>query len=352
MADFRDPFTIKNVTVRNRIAIPPMVCFYWPKEDGYVTEKNIKHYRDLAAGGAGLIIVEATAITRRGKLHDTELGIWEDGQIEGLKKIVDVIHENGAKAFIQLVHAGANGPDPEAEAPSAVEYRPGFVPKEMTIERIRETEEDFVKASVRAKKAGFDGVELHGCHGYLLSCFMSKKYNLRTDEYGRDRTLITRETLQKVKAAVGEDYIVGIRFGIFEPEFEDGIANARKVAPYTDFFDISYGIACKGFAPEGFKCSEAIYGASLVKKEFPDMPVFGVHNVNSKEDVENALETGIDMVDVGKASLVDPAFAGHLVKGEPYGKCLHCRNYCRWNPWEMANPDKVCPGFVNFNKIK
>lgn len=345
------PLTIKNVTIRNRIAIPPMVCFNWTDDNGYVTERNIEHYRELAAGGAGLVIVEATAITKRGRLANTELGIWEDGQIEGLKKIADVIHENGAVAFIQLVHAGGNGPDKDAEVPSRREYHfAGERTNEMSKERIAVCIEDFAKAAVRAKEAGFDGVEIHGCHSYLLSCFFSKLYNLRTDEYGTDKALLAKQVLTACIKACGEDFIVGIRVAAFEPELAEGLENIRAIAHLSDFLDVSYGADCKGYAPEDFPCSEAVYGASVVKKEFPDIPVFGVHNINSREDVINALNTGIDMVDVGKASLVDPAFAKHVINGEAYGQCLHCNNYCRWNPPQMANPNLKCPGYVKFHQ--
>ena len=340
---------IKNLEIKNRIAIPPMVCFYWD-DNGYVTEKNIEHYKDLAEGGAGLIIVEATAITKRARLHERELGIWEDGQIEGLSQIVDVIHKNGAKAFIQLVHAGGNGIDPRADAPSTQDYREGITGIEMSKDSIDKTVQDFVDAALRAQKAGFDGVELHGCHGYLISCFCSTKRNLRTDEYGRDKTLFAKQVLQAIRKACGQDFVVGIRFGVFEPTLEEGIANSIEIAPYTDFIDASYGTECEGFAPEGFVCSEAVYGASRIKEALPDMPVFGVHNINSTQDVVNALNTGIDMVDIGKASLVDPAFASHVLLEEPYGNCLHCKDYCRWNPWEMADPNKKCPGYVAWER--
>jgi len=340
---------IKNVTIKNRIAIPPMVCFYWD-DNGYVTEKNIEHYRDLAEGGAGLIIVEATAITKRARLHERELGIWEDGQIDGFRKITDVIHKNGAKTFIQLVHAGGNGIDPQAYAPSTMEYRDGIQGIEMSKEQIQETIQDFVDAALRAQKAGFDGVELHGCHGYLISCFCNKKRNTRTDEYGQDRTLFAKRILEAVKGACGDDFVVGIRFGAFEPTLEDGIENSIQIAPYTDFIDASYGTDCEGLVPEDFACSEAVYGASKIKEALPDMPVFGVHNINSTEDVINALNTGIDMVDVGKASLVDPAFASHVLLGIPHGKCLHCKDYCRWNPWEMADPNKKCLGKLKWER--
>ena len=336
-----DKVTIKNITLKNRIAIPPMVCFYWHGENWSVSEKNLTHYRELAEGGAGLIIVEATAITKRSRLHEEELGLWEDSQIEGFKKITDVIHANGAKTFIQLVHAGGNGIDENADTPDT-----------MTKDRIDATRNDFVQAAIRAKKAGFDGVELHGCHGYLISWFFNSRNNTRTDEYGKDKSLFAREILQDVKKACGDDFIVGIRLGAFEPYLQDGLEHAKAIAPFTDFIDVSYGGNCNGEAPEGFPCSQAVYGASCIKKELPQMPVFGVHNINSREDVIAALETGIDVVDVGKASLVDPAFANHVINNEPAGKCLHCNNYCRWNPPEMGNPKLRCPGADKWNKTQ
>lgn len=347
---YKTPFSIKNVTFRNRIAVPPMVCFHWTDDGGYVTERNIAHYRELAEGGAGLIIVEATAITKRSRLHDTELGIWEDGQIDGLKKIADAIHENGSKAFIQLLHAGGNGIDLKADAPSSMPYYGGIEGVEMSKERIAETIEDFVKAALRAKAAGFDGVELHGCHGYLISCFSSSLKNVREDEYGQEKALFARNVLQAVKKACGEDYIVGIRFGIFEPTLKEGLENSKAVAPFADFIDASYGTECQGERTEDFPCSEAVYGAMKLKEMLPEMPVFGVHNINSIKDVVNALDTGIDMADVGKAQLVDPSFAKHIINGQEYGQCLHCNNYCRWNPNEMKNPNLRCPGYLRFHK--
>ena len=349
---YEESFKIKDLEIKNRFAVPPMVCFHWSDDNGYVTEKNLEHYEALSKGGFGLVIVEATAITKRSRLADTELGIWEDAQIEGLGKIADKIHEGGAKAFIQLLCAGGNGIDPNAEAPSTMDYRGGRIhAKEMTKERIKETVDDFAKAAVRAKKAGFDGVELHGCHGYLISCFFNSRTNIRTDEYGENKSLFAIEVLKAVKEACGEDFIVGIRLGVFEPHLEEGLEHAKAIAPYTDFLDVSYGGPCEGYAPEGFPCSEAVYGASVIKKELPEMPVFAVHNINSREDVINALDTGIDMVDIGKAALVDPSFAGHILRGEPYGQCLHCKNFCRWNPNEMADKDLKCPGFIKFSRM-
>lgn len=339
-----DPLKIRNITVKNRFAIPPMVCFFRAGENGTVSEFNVDHYRQLAEGGAGLIIVEATAITPRARLHETELGLWEDSQIDGFRRITDVIHANGAKAFIQLVHAGGNGIDPEADAPSTMDYWEGIRGIEMSPETIRKAIDDFVSASLRAKKAGFDGVEIHGCHGYLVSCFFSRTRNHREDEWGRDRTLFARQILCAVREACGPDFVVGIRLGAFEPTLDDGLAHAKAIADVTDFLDVSYGADSKAIKPEGFLCSPAVYGAMKIKEELPEMPVFGVHGINSAEDAENALATGIDMVDVAHACLVDPAFPKHVLSGEPAGQCLNCKGYCRWNPPTMADPNAVCPG--------
>lgn len=345
-----EPLKIGNLTVKNRIAIPPMVCFYRAGENGTVSDFNIEHYRQLAEGGAGLIIVEATAITARSRLHETELGLWEDSQIEGFRKITEVIHKNGAKAFIQLVHAGGNGIDPEADAPSTMAYAEQIQGIEMSEDAIERTISDFVSASLRAQKAGFDGVEIHGCHGYLVSCFFSRTRNLRADRWGQDRSLLARQILTAVRKACGEDFVVGIRLGAFEPELADGLANAKAIADVTDFLDISYGTDSQAEKPEGFPCSFAVYGAMKIKESLPEMPVFGVHNINCAEDVENALATGIDMVDIGHASLVDPGFAGHVLAGEPAGRCLHCKGYCRWNPPVMADPEATCPGAILWRK--
>lgn len=345
-----EPLKIGKMTVKNRIAIPPMVCFHRAGENGTVSDFNIEHYRHLAEGGAGLIIVEATAITPRSRLHETELGLWEDSQIDGFRKITDVIHKNGAKAFVQLVHAGGNGIDPEADAPSTMMYAEGIRGIEMSAKVIERTVTDFVSASLRAKKAGFDGVEIHGCHGYLVSCFFSRTRNLRTDCWGQDRTLFARQILTSVREVCGKEFVVGIRLGAFEPELADGLANAKAIADVTDFLDVSYGTDSQAEKPEGFLCSPAVYGAMRIKEILPEMPVFGVHDINSAEDVENALATGIDMADIGHASLVDPGFAGHVLAGKPAGRCLHCKGYCRWNPLTMADPEAKCPGALLWKK--
>ena len=190
MKQLSDSFQIGNLTLKNRIAVPSMVCFDWTDDTGMVTDRNIAHYRALAQGGAGIIFSEAVCVTKRGRLHETQLGLWEDEQIEGWKRLAEVCHENNVPLLAQIHHAGINGIDDVADCPS--DYTPAHphhTPgKEMTLDRIVYIRNAFVKAALRCKAAGLDGVELHGCHGYLLSQFLSSKVNHRTDEYGEDRT--------------------------------------------------------------------------------------------------------------------------------------------------------------------
>lgn len=350
MKQLSDSFRMGPVTVKNRIAVPPMVCFNWAGDDGFVTENHINHYRSLAKGGPGVIFSEAVCITKRGRLQQTQLGLWDDAHIEGWKRLADVCHESGAPLLAQIHHAGVNGIDENAECPS--DFTPTHRDKtrgyEITLDRIVYLRNAFVKAALRAKAAGLDGVELHGCHGYLLSQFLNRQVNHRTDEYAEE-TLFVKEIIESIRIACGKDFCVGIRLAAYEPTLEDGLRHARELAPYADFMDISYGFTSDTSAcPKDFPFSAAIYGAMEVKKALPDMPVFGVDGIVSGGMAQAALElTGIDGIDVGRGHLVNYNFARDALAGRDTGTCLHCKN-CGWNP--SGGPDHPCAGKKLFDR--
>ena len=123
MDKLKERVKIKNIWTKNRIAVPPMVCFHWSDDSGCVTDKNLQHYRYMAAGGAGLIIAEATAVTKRGRLHETQLGLWEDEQTEGWKRLADAVHQYDVPFFVQLHHAGVSGIEKNADCPSDYSFR-------------------------------------------------------------------------------------------------------------------------------------------------------------------------------------------------------------------------------------
>ena len=274
--------------------------------------KNIEHYKKLAKGGAGLIIQEATCVNNDGKLANKQLGIWKDDQIEGLKSIVNVVHEENCPIFLQIHHAGVVGISKNPICPSPYEYK-GYagtvVGHEMTLEDIKSIQNDFIEAARRAYKAGYDGVELHGCHAYLISQFLNKKVNKRTDEYGTNPEKFVIEIINGIKKVTPKEFIVGIRLGGFEPTIEDGIHYAKTLEKSgIDFFDISYGFMNEQemHVSEEYKYSNAVYAAEKIK-EVVSIPVFAVNKIKSAEIAEDILnETNVDMVDIATGFLINP----------------------------------------------
>ncbi|KAB2333773.1 NADPH dehydrogenase NamA [Bacillus mesophilum] len=180
------PITIKNITMKNRIVMAPMCMYSSHNEDGKVENWHRTHYTTRAVGGVGLIIIEATAVTAQGRISQQDLGIWNDEQVEGLRELTSLMKENGAVSGIQLAHAGRKAViEGDIIAPSPLAFNDQMKqPLEMSKEDIVETVDAFRKGAERAKHAGFDVIEIHAAHGYLINQFLSPLSNKRTDEYG------------------------------------------------------------------------------------------------------------------------------------------------------------------------
>ena len=180
-----DPVQIGSVRTRNRICIPPMVLYGHAGEDGMVTDAHVEHYRALAEGGAGLIIQEATCVSPEGRLRQDQLGIWAEDQVPGLKRIVEAVHGAGCPIFLQIHHGAVR----DLSALSALE-----------IESLRDA---FIDGCLRACRAGYDGVELHGCHSYLLCQFLNRRTNRRRDPYA-DGLVLLKELYDGVRDKTAE----------------------------------------------------------------------------------------------------------------------------------------------------
>ncbi|WBL13623.1 NADPH dehydrogenase NamA [Sutcliffiella sp. NC1] len=180
------PYTVKNVTLKNRIVMSPMCMYSSHNEDGKVQNFHKTHYISRAVGQVGLIMLEATAVQPQGRITAQDLGIWDDAHIEGLKELVWELKSYGSKTSIQLAHAGRKATvDGEIYAPSAISFNEKMkTPKEMSKEDIHDTVQAFIDGARRVKEAGFDIIELHGAHGYLINEFLSPLTNKRNDEYG------------------------------------------------------------------------------------------------------------------------------------------------------------------------
>ena len=171
----KEPLKIKNMTIPNRIVLPPMCQYIVDKEDGIANDWHYVHYVSRAIGGTGLIIVEATAVEPDGRITDQDLGLWNDSQTSELKRIVDAIHEQGSKVALQISHAGRKAED--AKDPVSASNVPIVIdgntinPRALKVEEIDRIIESFVSSAKRAVEAGFDSIEIHGAHGYLIHQF-------------------------------------------------------------------------------------------------------------------------------------------------------------------------------------
>src|SRR6202046_4061163 len=200
MTHLFEPLTIRDITLANRVFVSPM-CEY-SSSDGYANDWHFVHLGSRAVGGAGLVFTEATAVTAEGRISPQDLGLWKDEQIAPLARITAFLHAQGAHAGIQLAHAGRKASTwrpwdgdgviaPEAGgwtdvvAPSALKFAPNYPqPRELDLDGIAKIKAAFREAAVRADRAGFDVIEIHAAHGYLLQEFLSPVSNHRSDEYG------------------------------------------------------------------------------------------------------------------------------------------------------------------------
>lgn len=329
---------IKDLEIKNRIVLPPMVCFTFAGEDNFVSEKNIKHYEAIAKGGAGLIIVEATCVSKNGRLAARQLGVWSDDYMEGLSQIADACHRNGAKVLLQIHHAGLRTPQNVTEDPvTASDYDDGKTKaRAMTKEELHGIQKDFISAAVRAEKAGFDGIELHGAHSYLLTQFFSSKVNKRTDEYGgsfENRLRFAAEICEGIKQKVSESFVIGIRMGCNENSLAESIQMAKSFEKMgMDYLHVSTGFdntPIEAEVPEDFPANWIVYGAAKIKEQV-SIPVIAVNSIKNSEDAEYLIEQGAaDFIAVGRGQLADHSFAKHIEDGEPIVECLSCKP-CRW----------------------
>lgn len=307
------PFTIKNVTLKNRIVMSPMCMYSCEKEDGIVTPWHFTHYNSRAVGGVGLIVQEATAVTPQGRISQRDLGIWDDVHIEGLKKLTDEMKQNGTVPGIQLGHAGRKAEiDGEIIAPSAIALTQNSkVPKEMSVVEIQETILAFKTAALRAKKAGYEVIEIHGAHGYLINQFLSPLCNQRQDEYGGNATnryRFLQEIIEVVKSVWDGPLFVRVSANEYN---QDGLAVEDYITYCTlmkeqgvDFIDVSSGgvVQAKINIYPGYQ----VPLAEKIKHE-SNVPAGAVGLITSGIQAEEIIQSErADLIFIGRALLKDP----------------------------------------------
>jgi NADPH2 dehydrogenase len=319
MKDILSPYTVKGLELKNRIVMPPMCQYSVEKKDGIATEWHYMHYVSRAIGGTGLIIIEMTDVEPDGRISDYDLGLWSDEQIPALKRIVDACHSYGAKVGIQIAHAGRKAEDAEVPvAPTALAFdEHSKLPRSLTTEEVKGMVEKFGNAAARAVKAGFDTIEIHGAHGYLIHQFHSPLTNKREDEYGNDLTLFGREVIKAAKAVMPADMPLLMRISAKEYVEEgygiqDSIAFAKEYqGAGVDMFHISSG-GEGPIAAWGRPGTHAAYQVPLAKeiKEALQVPVIAVGRLDDPT-LANAVigNEEADLVAVGRGLLRNPYWA-------------------------------------------
>jgi 2,4-dienoyl-CoA reductase-like NADH-dependent reductase (Old Yellow Enzyme family) len=343
------PGRIGSVELRNRIVMPPMTTRL-SDEEGHVTDGTIAYYMARVRGGVGMITVEMASPSRAGRHRRRELGIYDDRFLPGLARLTQEIHRGGAKASIQLGHGGGHtrvdicGETPLA--PSAIPH-PVFevtnetiVPKEMTLDDIRQTTEAFAAAAARAEKAGFDCVEIHAAHGYLISQFLTPFENRRTDQYGgslENRARFGLDVLRAVKAAVRIPVVFRISVDDYFPQGlpeADGIRVAVWAAEAgADALHIAAGhyrslpSAARMIPPMEYPDATFLDYAARVKGQVA-VPVIAVGRLGDPAAATDAVASGkADFVSLGRTLIADPEWVNKLARGEPIRRCLAC-NTC------------------------
>ncbi|VYU52880.1 NADPH dehydrogenase [Clostridium tertium] len=319
MKNLFTPYKLKGLELKNRIVFPPMCQYSVEKKDGIATDWHFVHYVSRAVGGTGLIIIEMTDVEPDGRISDYDLGLWSDDHIEPLRRIVDECHKYGAKVAVQIAHAGRKAQDAEVPvAPSPIAFDENSkTPRELTTGEVKEMVEKFRLAVRRAVKAGFDTIEIHGAHGYLIHQFHSPLTNKRSDEYGRDLTLFGSEIIKAAKEEMPDDMPLIMRISAIE-YVEGGygidtgisIAKAYKKAG-VDMFHISAGgegqIAAAG-KPGTHAAYQVPYARAI--KENINTEVIAVGRLDEPELANSIIGNGeADLVAVGRAMFRNPYWA-------------------------------------------
>lgn len=292
----------------------PMCMYSSDQEDGKVQNWHITHYTSRAVGQVGLIIIEATAVTPQGRISNRDLGIWDDDHIDGLKTIVSRCHEHGAKVGIQLAHAGRKATlDGEIVAPSAIPFSEKMkTPKEMTKADIEETIKAFQAGARRAKQAGFDVIEIHGAHGYLINQFLSPVTNKRSDEYGvsaENRYRLLREVIEAVKNEWDGPLFVRISAADYHPDgltVENYIEYAKEMKKQgVDLIDCSTGGLIPAATIDIFPGYQVQYADKIKNNAGINTGAVGL--ITSSLLAEEILKSGrADVVIIGRELLRNP----------------------------------------------
>jgi 2,4-dienoyl-CoA reductase-like NADH-dependent reductase (Old Yellow Enzyme family)/thioredoxin reductase len=341
-AKLSEPISIGPMTVKNRLVVPAMgTGFATP--DGLVTQQLLDYYEARAKGGAGMVIVETTSVDFPRGIHaSNRMVIDNDATLPGLAALAAVIQKHGARAIMQLNHAGRLGKSKvsgiQPVAPSPIPAPGGQMPRELSIDEIARIVALFAQAARRARKAGFDGVELHAAHGYLLATFSSPCSNRRTDRYGgsvENRARMLVEVLTAIRQSVGDEYPLWCRINAREYGAPDGLTleDGRSIARRVNGLVSAISVSARGYGLDSLVNYPDEPGAMLPLaaeiRKVVSVPVIAVGRM-TPEVAERAIAAGhADLIAQGRQSIADPEtpnkiFSGRLDDIRPCIACFYC----------------------------
>jgi 2,4-dienoyl-CoA reductase-like NADH-dependent reductase (Old Yellow Enzyme family) len=312
-----------------------------------MTGEHLEHYRNVARGGAGLIISEVACIDREARIDPGQLGIWSDEFIEGYRSLARVCHEEGVPVMAQIQHGGVKAiaappalpsklTEAEIAAAGIEQKAAAAAAVELDAAEIKAIEARFVDAAKRIKEAGLDGVEIHGAHGFLLSFFLSSITNKREDEYGgnlENRARLVTDIMKAVRRECGEDFIIGIRYGGAAPTLDDGIGFGKIFEEAgCDILHISTGATPLDAVTTPEKYAEfafPVYTAIEIKKHV-SIPVIASNSVGTIEQAKILVDGGlVDFAAFARNILADYEWVRKTERGLEINRCLRCKP-CRW----------------------
>jgi len=319
-----DPLKVGALAFRNRIVMPPMATESSTSK-GEVTNSLVKHYTERAED-LGLLIVEHTYVAPEGRVSPHQLGVYSDELIPGLKSLVEAVHTYGMPIALQITHGGSAATRAicgvQPLAPSAVSLpRGGEVPRALSHDEIGGIIRAFTEAAHRASEAGFDAVEVHGAHGFLLNQFLSPLTNKRADDYGgslENRLCLALEIITGVREELGRAFPLLYRLGADDLlpgglTIEEGARAAKMIADAgVNIIDVSGGLG--GSRPDLKGPGYFVPQAATVRK-VAGVPVIGVGGITTAEEADTIIRSGkVDLVAVGRAILKDPKWASEAIQ--------------------------------------
>ncbi len=320
----------------------PMVLFgLSPMEDGIMGEEVLQHYLKRASTGIGLIICQAVSVTSSKMLYSGGgglggIGVYSDEHIINIQRLADACHKNGSKFFVQLVYP-------------SVGYINQDTINNLTEADLEEIKNDFVRAAERCKKAGCDGIELHGAHSFFLNMLSSPISNKREDQYGGDihgRLLLVKKIVEEIKKFTDDDFIISYRMG-WNDTLDIDIKTAQTLeAMGIEMLHVSSGIPAnrKLEIPSDFQFNDIVYTGSQIKK-YVKVPVIAVSDIRTLRRGNILVENNLcDFVAYGKPFLADADFMEKSLENYDYKPCFGCKN-CQW----FVSGEK-CPAQIKANR--